>query len=347
MKRIDFLDGFRGIAILLVILYHGYYIWFDHLPFGKKYADVLLFKYGNLGVQLFFLISGFVILMSLEKTNNYFKFLKNRWIRLFPSMFIVSFIIFFTASFFHERPLGIPPLKSLVPGLVFINSSILEAFTRIDFPILETSFWTIYLEVKFYIVFGLLFYVFGKYKAVLFNFLIYILALVLTFISAQYQIKLNPILGGLIDTFIQFGWFSAGAVMYLYFVEKNKKYLYYFVIMAVMSMLSVYDKATLGMVVYMVVLASLFGLTFLLPNLQKIIASKFLVFIGFISYPLYLIHENMLISLIIKINKNFPFIPDIALPIIATLFLVLISYIIAKVIEPPIQKFLKKRLNFK
>ena len=124
MKRIESLDGLRGIAILLVILYHGYYIWYEYLPFGDKYSNVFLFKYGNLGVQLFFLISGFVILMSLEKTSSYLKFLKNRWIRLFPSMFVVSLIIFFTSSFFYERPLGIPPLKSLLPGLVFINPSI-------------------------------------------------------------------------------------------------------------------------------------------------------------------------------------------------------------------------------
>lgn len=38
--------------------------------YGNKFQDLLFFKYGYLGVQLFFLISGFVILMTLEKKVN-------------------------------------------------------------------------------------------------------------------------------------------------------------------------------------------------------------------------------------------------------------------------------------
>ena len=344
MKRVNALDGLRGVAILLVILYHGYYIWSGYLPFGKKYNDVFLFKYGNLGVQLFFLISGFVILMSLEKTNNYVKFLKNRWIRLFPSMLVVSLIIFFTAPFFHERPLGIPTLKTVLPGLVFINPNILEKITNIDFGILETSFWTIYLEVKFYLVFGLLFLFFGKMKAVFFNFLLYLVALFVKFYAYQNSIQLNVILGGLCDTFIQFGWFSAGAMVYLYYTTSAKKYLIYFFVMSFVSMFSVFDKADFGMVVYMVLLVALFISVFLFSFIEKILATKYLVFIGFISYPLYLIHENMLISLIIKVNKALPIIPDILLPVFPVFFLILISYFIAKFIEPKIQIFLKKIL---
>jgi len=63
--RIGYLDAIRGIAIWLVVLYHAY-ARYEHFPYAFKYASFPLFKYGYLGVELFFLISGFVILMTLD-----------------------------------------------------------------------------------------------------------------------------------------------------------------------------------------------------------------------------------------------------------------------------------------
>ena len=79
MQRIKYLDGLRGIAILLVILYHAFggngYNGVIH--YGGSFSDVLFFKFGYLGVQLFFLISGFVILMTLEKSKSFIHFIIN------------------------------------------------------------------------------------------------------------------------------------------------------------------------------------------------------------------------------------------------------------------------------
>ena len=54
MNRIQFLDGLRGIAILLVICFHSYTRWPKFVPYGHQFSDFYLFKYGYLGVQLFF-----------------------------------------------------------------------------------------------------------------------------------------------------------------------------------------------------------------------------------------------------------------------------------------------------
>lgn len=75
MKRINFLDGFRGMAILLVILFHAFTAWSGIVPYGERFANFFLFKEGFLGVQLFFMISGFVILMSLQKSNSFMEFM--------------------------------------------------------------------------------------------------------------------------------------------------------------------------------------------------------------------------------------------------------------------------------
>ena len=69
VHRLSHLDGLRGLAILLVMLFHAYARWPDHVPFGAEFADVFVFKTGFIGGSIF-LISGFVILMTLESANH-------------------------------------------------------------------------------------------------------------------------------------------------------------------------------------------------------------------------------------------------------------------------------------
>src|SRR6187200_1820250 len=69
-KRLRGLDGLRGIAVLAVMAYH----------YDEQRAH-----YGLLGVEMFFVISGFVILMTMEKTNSLFAFVWHRAARLYPA----------------------------------------------------------------------------------------------------------------------------------------------------------------------------------------------------------------------------------------------------------------------
>lgn len=132
MNRIKFLDGFRGLAILLVVFFHAFTCWTGNVPYGDKFANCFPFKQGFLGVQLFFLISGFVIIMSLEKTDNFVKFIYKRWIRLFPAMFVATVLIFTTATFLPERLNGIPRLVDVIPGLTFIQANDIKKIFHID-----------------------------------------------------------------------------------------------------------------------------------------------------------------------------------------------------------------------
>ncbi len=80
------LDGLRGIAILLVILFHNF--WF--IPF---------LNYGQFGVDLFFVISGFLIteiLLKSKSSANYFtNFYGRRLVRIFPIYYLCLALIFF------------------------------------------------------------------------------------------------------------------------------------------------------------------------------------------------------------------------------------------------------------
>ena len=73
-SRISILDGLRVFAILIVIISHYLHKYDLH---GNQFLEFVQ-NYGYFGVPFFFVISGFVILYSLETTNSYKDFLKKK-----------------------------------------------------------------------------------------------------------------------------------------------------------------------------------------------------------------------------------------------------------------------------
>ncbi|AZB09709.1 acyltransferase [Chryseobacterium sp. G0162] len=344
-NRILVLDGLRGLAILLVFLFHGYYIWEKNYPFGGLYKDNILVKYGDLGVQLFFLISGFVILMSMEKTPGFIQFIKNRWVRLFPSMLICSVIIYITAGFFSERPLGIPELKSLLPGILFVDEGLLERVFKTDFPVLESSFWSLYIEVKFYVIFGALYYLFKRNLALLGIFIIYLVAVSYQILEFHHLLPLELLkFKAYIGNFVYFGWFVSGALIYIYYKERDKRYLYAFVIATICAMFYMYRLQDMTRNLYLMMLVLIFVGALFWDKMERFFSMRLFTFIGFVSYPVYLLHENMMISWMVKIDKHIP-VPYWLLPIISFSLVIPIAYLVAKYLEPPIQKKLKVLLK--
>lgn len=94
--RVPFLDGVRGLAILLVLLHHGNEVdeitRFDHWLMNFTQSAWT-------GVDLFFVLSGFLItgiLLDTKKSGNYFKsFYARRSVRIFPLYYLTIFIYFY------------------------------------------------------------------------------------------------------------------------------------------------------------------------------------------------------------------------------------------------------------
>ena len=121
-NKILFLDGLRGIAILMVVIWHAYgSAYAEYLPYGDQY-NVIPIRFFGFGVHLFFIISGFVILMTLERCSTLLDFALRRWLRLFPAMLVASVIILAFDLAFSLGPHGQRTWINLVPGLLFIES---------------------------------------------------------------------------------------------------------------------------------------------------------------------------------------------------------------------------------
>jgi len=101
--RIPQLDGLRGVAILLVIALH-YLNDSEHGSFGSfLYRFGSTFRLGWVGVDLFFVLSGFLIggiLLDAREAKNYFRtFYIHRFFRILP-------IYYLWVSLFEEKALG-------------------------------------------------------------------------------------------------------------------------------------------------------------------------------------------------------------------------------------------------
>ena len=82
MDRIKILDGFRALAIISVMLFHYFsrYTTIGLYPYKDRYD---FFSLGALGVQFFFIISGFVIYFTLKKTISILEFVNSSNVFLF------------------------------------------------------------------------------------------------------------------------------------------------------------------------------------------------------------------------------------------------------------------------
>ena len=339
-SRVTYLDGHRGLAILLVIFFHAYARWPGIVPYGSKYANISIFKFGWLGVELFFLISGYVILMTLEKCENFKEFIYRRWIRLFPAMLICSILIYITSFYFYERPAGKPSIDSLLPGLTFIEPSWWKIiFRSFEIKPLEGAFWSMYVEVKFYFFAAFIYFWKGKNWLIATLFLFFALSVICNLVNNYSPCAFYRHAVTVVDllSFNYFGWFASGSSFYLFTRTKELKWFSIAICFAILSSVFV-NNFELQSTLAACIVSALFTISVGSSQLQRILSNRFLLFFGFISYPLYLIHENMMISMIVKLGSENIRFANLSSPLLSIAALSCIAYGIALHAEPFIKK---------
>lgn len=340
-KRIDYLDGMRGLAILTVVAYH-YFGLIDGVAISDFYKFHALY-YGYLSVPLFFVISGYVIFMTLDKTPTLYGFLVRRWIRLFPAMLVATLAIPVIAYFFHYRFGGMPHLIDLFPGLTLLGSNAVTALTGKPTEGLEGGFWTVYVEVRFYVMFGLCYYVLGKKKSFFvmtgLSFALLALMQLVPLLSPQNAERAHNLFGKILIGH-HLPWFLLGMYVYLFNFEKHRILLLLILGNALAFQLDNVSSA----VAAIILMALIFG-AFTTPAVQAFFRTRVLLFFGFISYPLYLLNDSIGRGIVLALYEKFgEAVPFEVFPFIALAIVVPPVWCIAKYVEPAIQHWLKRRL---
>ena len=157
--RFLFIDAMRGIAAMLVVLFHaneGKHIptLFQNLPRWFQ----LIIENGNHGVAIFFVLSGFVIshsVYSYRVTGTFVsRFVVRRSLRLDPPYWVAIAV---TLGFAYLSAAFIPDKASPEWSLNQIIAHFFYLQAILGFPHVNDVFWTLCLEVQFYLVYiGLL-----------------------------------------------------------------------------------------------------------------------------------------------------------------------------------------------
>ena len=158
-RHLPALDGLRGLAVLLVVVFHIYQVE----PSPAQPISRLLYgatRLGQTGVDLFFVLSGFLITGILYDTKRSSRFFLNfygrRTLRIFPLYYGVLVVAFILLPFlFHYRGAG--------SGTVWLwtyTTNLPVSFGREWGPF--GHFWSLAIEEQFYLVWPLVVYAFRR-----------------------------------------------------------------------------------------------------------------------------------------------------------------------------------------
>src|SRR5579884_1753272 len=158
--RLGVLDGLRGIAVLLVLWYHVWEISWLPAPLPSLQ---FIPETGFAGVDLFFYISGFVIVYPFVKAlvhgdvpPTWGHFAYRRAIKIVPS-YVLSIVVVIAIGYAHFANAG-EALRDIGTHLLFIHTWWGDTYGTINGVL-----WTLAVEVEFYVVFPLIWLAFKRY----------------------------------------------------------------------------------------------------------------------------------------------------------------------------------------
>jgi peptidoglycan/LPS O-acetylase OafA/YrhL len=151
--RVETIDVFRGIAILMVVLFH----FTARLPASALNitdgAPAPVF-FGWVGVYFFFIISGYCIFMTLERSATVGLFLARRFSRIYPAFFAAVLLLFAFGLIAYVPSVPEANFHETAPGLLDVLLNLL--FVGEIGEWVDGAFWSIAVEVKFYVLVALL-----------------------------------------------------------------------------------------------------------------------------------------------------------------------------------------------
>lgn len=324
------IDGLRAIAVLPVVLFH---------------AGVSIFSGGYVGVDIFFVISGYLItsilISDLEKNKfSILNFYERRARRILPALFFVmlatlpfSLLYLFPVQY-KDYSQSLVAVSWFVSNFLFWKESGYFEEASEDKPLIHT--WSLAVEEQYYIFFPILLFFLWKNRSFLVPILLIITLLSLSY--AEYGSKHFPS-----SNFFLFPsriWeLMIGSLAAIYLAHNSSlqksNILTFIGFLLIGYSIFVFDSSTRFPSLYALapVIGSLLIILFCSKDhfFGKVLSVKPFLFIGLISYSLYLWHQPIFAFIRLRSIAE----PPLYLMLMGALFSILLAYISWRFVEQP------------
>ncbi|MFN3313263.1 MAG: acyltransferase family protein [Hyphomonas sp.] len=357
--RLDALDGLRGLAALAVVFFHFTARWTvpnngeSLYPYGDMFPPEAQpwFNMMIIGVNLFFLISGFVMVIMLRHSTGLADFALRRLSRIWPVLILAATLttLIIHASGIHERFDSISDWSvskfEFVSSILMIDPAFLGGVVgKPGNTWVDGVYWTLWVDIRFYVLVALTYWLFsgrtGFAAAWIAVQLASIALLAVTaFTPANPHWSLHVVLQP-----HYLPWFTLGiAACYL---RQDRNYRAGFALAltglaalvldaVVMSELLFHGSVWVQLGIYSVFIG-LFALAIVRSPVLKVFTQPWVLTLGLASFPLYIFHERVGI---IAMNLM----ADLGVPALLTLPLVIagavaIALVIHRFVEMPVRR---------
>lgn len=349
--RVAELDGLRGFALLLIIVFHygNNQIILTENPSSFVVQFSKLSSFTGTSLDLFFVLSGYLIgniLLKNKKSKNYFRtFYIRRFLRIIPPVFLLLLTYELIKKLEIDDPEGFLFANEipLWTYFAFVQNYAMALSDSYGARIL-TPTWSLGVEEQFYAILPAIVFFIRKRSLPYIFIMLIVLAPVFRFFTSSMYMEYLPFQMRMDSLFL--------GVLVAYLLKekklkekiKNNAILLYFCLFACLCLvivLSYTNKVgvlyhTLFNFVYALLLLS--SLTYQTGVLGKVLRSKLLRFFGLVSYGVYLFHQlisGVLHSLILDSQPRLATISELWVTVLSFGTTVVFSYFLHLFIERP------------
>lgn len=322
-SRNDTLDCVRAFLVISVMAYHYLVFWgppahqTDLLHFDSVFNPN--FRFGFLAVHMFFILSGYFITVTVSKSSDAFEFGYRRLIRIYPAFVVATiFVFWFTTQFGPEE------LKVSVWDLA-------GSFTLLPhdlhFRPVDDAFWSLAVEVKFYFWIGVCFFLLKERFA---YGMVALAASALVIEQFSYSLAFSVLISTRMSYFL-FG-------MSLAFVQLGRTRTATLLAVSSAIMFATHLDVMTPVDNTVAVAGSLLLAILIISRLS--LSARPIAYLGLISYELYLVHENIGVTIIGHMKTRY-FLPDTLAVLVAATFCIALAAFIHHIAAKPITLLLR------